>query len=256
MAEFTVPLRLVTPHMKDSGDDHRVRDAQWLLSGHNRFKNLAPYKDGPLDGDYGMLTAKATERAKYWLGYPEASIDQVFGQRLYEYLRKNEWRPLPEEYRKRREQRLKAQTPGLKAMTFLRQYEGYHESPAGSNRTIFGEDYRWNGVAWCAIFETYGFKHTGWTRFRFASVELIYLTARAMQNGMRVVSTPQPGDLTILRHGDDDYAHTSFFVRWSKKGVSFRDFGGNTGPTDMSNGGMVLEQTRQMSQVKAFVRVG
>lgn len=253
--EYDVPLRLVTPHMRQVP---QVRDAQWLLSGHNRFKGLAPYKDGVVDAEYGPMTATATARAKYWLGYPDSSIDQVFGQTLYEYLRPNQWRPLPDAYRARREKRLAAaaRTPGRLAVEEARKHLGERESPMGSNRTPFGAWYGWNGVAWCAIFESYCFAHSGWKRFHYASVEMIYWDARAGRNGMRIVQTPQLGDLVLYRLHGDSFAHTGFFVRWLTKGSSFRDLGGNTGPSDISNGGMVLEQTRSASIVHAYVRVG
>lgn len=110
--QYDVPLRLVSPHMKGQ----KVKDAQWLMAGHNRFENLATYKNGKIDGDYGPLTAQATKRVKYWLGYPDSSLDTIFGQTLYEYLRENDWRPLPEAYRARRSKRLAAvaeTTPGM-----------------------------------------------------------------------------------------------------------------------------------------------
>jgi len=252
--EFATPLRLVTPHMRGIP----VRDAQWLLQGHNRFAGLAPYKDGKLDSDYGPMTAQATARTKYWLGYPDRAIDQVFGQTLYEYLRKEHWRPLPDAYRERRAARLKAaaSTPGLKALAEGRRHLGYRESPFGSNRTIFGQWYGWNGVAWCAIFLSYCFAHSGWSRFHYASVEMIYYAARAGRDRLRIVYTPQAGDVVLYQLHGDPWAHTAFFDRWIKKGQTFHDLGGNTGPSNISNGGMVLEQTRSISQVHAFVRAG
>ncbi len=251
--EFATPLRLVTPHLRGIP----VRDAQWLLAGHSRFEGLAPYKDGKLDSEYGPLTAQATARAKYWLGYPDRSIDQVFGQTLYEYLRKERWRPLPDAYRERRAARLKAaaSTPGLKALREARKHLGYRESPAGSNRTVFGSWFGWNGVPWCAIFASYCFAHTGWRRFRYAAVERIYYDALAGRNGLRIVWTPQAGDIVGYQLHGDAFAHTAFFVRWIDHN-RFLDLGGNTGPSDMSNGGMVLEQTRSRSQVRFFARAG
>jgi len=255
MKEFATPLVLTSPHMHGQN----VKDAQWLLAGGNRFKGLAPYKDGQLDGDYGPKTAAAAKSAKYWLGYPAASCDRVFGQTLYEYLRPQRWRPLPADYQARRAQRIAAatKTPGMKALAFAVDEIGNHESPYGSNRSKYGAWYGFNGVPWCAIFESYCFAHTGRTSFRYASCQMLYLDAHAGRNGLREVWSPMPGDLCIFNLHGDPFAHTSFFERWiSQQSGSFYDVGGNTGPTNISNGGAVMRQTRSRSMVSHFIRVG
>lgn len=254
MKEYAVPLRLVSPHMKGVA----VRDAQYLMKGHNRFEGLAPFKDGVIDSDYGPITAGATRRTKYWLGYPEVAIDSVFGQTLYEYLRPNEWRPLPEAYQERRAARLKAAqlTPGLKAFQEAVTHIGYREEPQhNTNDNMFGRWYGWNHVAWCAIFASYCFSHSGWSRFRYASVEAIYWDAAAQRNGLRLVYSPQRGDLVGYRIDSDAFAHTAFFDHWLDSGT-FEDLGGNTGPANISNGGMVLRQQRSKNLVHYYARVG
>lgn len=255
MKEFETPLLLTSPHMR--GD--RVKDAQYLLSGHSRFDRLAPYKDGIVDGDYGPATAAATKSAKFWIGYPSSACDRVFGQTLYEYLRPNDWRPLPDAYRARRAQRIAAatKTPGMKALAFAVNEIGNHETPYGSNRSKYGAWYGFNGVPWCAIFESYCFAHTGRASFRYAACSLIYNDAHAGRNGLREVWSPMPGDLCILNLHGDPFAHTSFFERWiDQHAGSFYDIGGNTGPTNISNGGAVMRQQRSKSMVSHFVRCG
>jgi hypothetical protein len=250
--EFAVPLRLVTPHMRGQ----KVRDAQWLLAGHNRFKDLATYKDGTIDGDYGAVSAQATRRAKYWLGYPQTALDGSFGQTIYEYLRPENWRPLPEAYRGRRDKRLAAaaaSNPGARALEAARKEVGYHESPAGSNNNKFGVEYGFNRVPWCAIFESIMFKHTGTPRFRYAAVEAIYWDARANRNGLYIVRTPRAGDVIGYEFHGDRFAHTAFFVRFEDGGL--RDLGGNTSVSNFSNGGEVGEQFRPLSLVSYYARV-
>lgn len=252
--QYEPPLRLVSPQMKGQA----VRDAQYLMAGHNRFRGLATMKDAQRDGIYGLTTAQATKRTKYWLGYPLASCDMVFGQKLYEYLRTNKWRPLPDEYRDRREQRIEAAalTPGKKALAWAVGEIGYQESPFGSNRNKYGVEYGFNGVPWCAIFESIGFKRTGRPSYRYASCLMIYLDAQAGRNGLRLVYSPMPGDVAIYNLRGDRFAHTAFFEKWISSGDEFYDVGGNTGPTDISNGGAVMRQRRRKSMVTAFVRVG
>lgn len=69
-------------HLGDTG--LRVRDAQYLLSGHNRYGIHSYF--GARDARYGPLMSKATLRAKYLLGYPSAALDGLFGHQLWSYL--------------------------------------------------------------------------------------------------------------------------------------------------------------------------
>jgi hypothetical protein len=252
VSEFEQPLLLTTPHITGQ----RVKDAQYLLAGHDRFPGLATYKDGAIDGDYGPLTAQAVKRAKFWLGYPLSACTPVFGQTVYEYLRPSKWRPLPDAYRKLRETRLEAaaQTPGQVALDYAAQFIGYHEDPLGSNRTQFGAWYGFNGVAWCAIFESYCFGHTGRPSYRYAAVEQIYHDALYGRNGLQIVRAPQPGDIACYAHNGDPYAHTGFYDHHLND-REFVDLSGNTSSADFANGGYVERHTRQLATVTAFVRV-
>lgn len=254
MAEFETPLVLTTPHIHGP----RVRDAQFLLSGHSRFDGLATLKDSNVDGDYGPVTAAATKSAKFWVGYPTSGCDRVFGQTLYEYLRPQHWRPLPKAYQDRRAARIAAATltPGMKALRFAVDEIGNHENPYGSNRSKYGAWYGFDGVPWCAIFESYCFAHTGHPSYRYAACEQIVSDARAGRNGLREVWSPMPGDINVFNLRGDPYAHTSFFERWIDQAAgSFSDVGGNTGPADTSNGGAVMRGTQNKAMVSHFVRV-
>lgn len=61
-----------------------VKDAQWLLSGNNRYKHQT-YR-GKIDGVFGANTAKATKEMKYYLGYALSGVNGKFGPDLYKYL--------------------------------------------------------------------------------------------------------------------------------------------------------------------------
>lgn len=252
--EFTIPLRLVTPHMKGQ----RVKDAQFLMAGNNRFDGLATYKDGKIDGDYGPLSAQSTKRTKYWLGYPLSAVDGHFGQTLYEYLREKDWRPLPKKHQDRRADRLahaQSTTPCLRAFQEAEKHLGYREEPRhGINDNKFGRWYRWNYVPWCAIFESYCFAHTGVPKYRYAAVESIYWDAMKNHNRLFIVRAPKKGDIIGYNIGGDRYAHTAFFDHWIDDST-FVDLGGNTGPSSISNGGMVARSNRPRSMVTYFARV-
>jgi hypothetical protein len=236
----------------------RVKDAQWLMAGNNRFKGLATYKDGKIDGDYGPLTAQATKRAKYWLGYPSDALNTMFGQTIYEFLREHDWRPLPDSYRKRRDARIAhtaTTTPCERAFKEAEKHIGYREEPRhGINDNMFGRWYTWNFVAWCAIFESYCFYRSGTPKYRYAAVERIYYDAMNNNNHLFIVRNPKRGDIIGYNIGGDRFAHTAFFDHWVDD-RTLTDLGGNTGPTSISNGGMVMKQQRSRSMVSFFARV-
>lgn len=252
--QYDTPLELTTPRMQGQA----VKDAQWLMAGHNRFTGLATYKDGAIDGDYGPLTAQATWRTKYWLGYPEKAIDRSFGQTLYEYLLDSDPKKvLPEEYQARRKQRLAAaaQTHGKVALDKAITQLGTKESPFGSNRQQYGTWYGMNGVPWCAIFISWCFGNTGYKTFRYSYVPAVHSDASFCRNRLCVVRSPQPGDLALFTfHGTRD-AHIEFFEKWQTQGNTFSSVGGNTSASNWSNGGEVGRQTRYASNISAFVRV-
>ena len=252
MAEFTKPLTLKSPHETSQ----RVKDAQFLMGGHSRFGNLHTYK-GAIDGEYGPLSAAATRETKRQLGYPAKACDESFGQTLYEYLRRNQWRPLPKTYQVRRAAILKAaqETIGSKALAVAATQIGTKESPFGSNRQKYGEWYGDNGEPWCAQFESWCFDQSGYHNYRYEGVQAIVADARAGRNNLHVVTTPRPGDVVAYTLHGDPYAHTAFFHSWIDAST-FWDLGGNTGPVDMSNGGEVLKQQRSRYIVTCFVRVG
>ncbi|MGH3130521.1 MAG: hypothetical protein ACRDNX_06870, partial [Gaiellaceae bacterium] len=89
-------LTLANPHML--GDD--VKEAQRLLTT-NPYRDFQP---GGVDGEFGSLTAGAVRRAKWELGYPKRLLNESFGAKLKMYLQGT---PLPPEYRKERDKRLK-----------------------------------------------------------------------------------------------------------------------------------------------------
>lgn len=252
MSEFSKAAIVTTPHEVSQ----RIKDAQYLMQGHSVFgAGLSTYKDGKPDGDFGPLTAQAAARTKYWLGYAAGSQDPTFGQSLYNLLTGKT--KLSSAQSRLRATRLTAQTPGQLALAYASTQLGITEDPRESNDQKYGVWFKFNGVAWCAIFESYCFAHSSkpYTKYHYASVEAIYYDAVANRNNLRIIYTPQAGDICCYSEGGIEFAHTAF---WQKKltDTTFQDLGGNTGPSNMSNGGAVLAQTRSTSLVKAYVRVG
>lgn len=248
MAEFTDPLVLVSPHEHAK----RVKDAQWLLSGHNRFHDtkhpVAPYT-GRLDGIYGGYAASATKEAQFLLGYKNPST--VFGQTLYNYLRET---TLPAEMQVLRAARLeKLATPTkLKALELAETFVGIKEEY--KNRTQFGEWYGWNGVAWCAIFISYCISHVHHPDWKLSFVPDMVHKASMGEMFMSLTYDPEPGDIvTFTLHGDVN-CHVEFYKE-NIDGHSFATIGGNTGPSSINNGGEVARNIRYQNQVSHFIKL-
>jgi lysozyme family protein len=91
-------LQLTNPYM--TGPD--VEEAQRLLA-ENPFGDFAP---GDADGEYGPVSADATKRAKFELGFPAAQVNRTFGPTLRAYLAGE--KPLPKSFEQARAKRLAA----------------------------------------------------------------------------------------------------------------------------------------------------
>ena len=147
-AGFASPLRLASPTERSD----RVKEAQLVLAGANVFKQ--DFHVGTVDGEWGPLSAAATEQAKYYLGYLPKAVDGSFGQQLYDYLIGAE--KLPPTFATRRAKRLKELASGGDAKSKAVEQaladaaKGVAETPV--NLTPFGQWYGMNGVAWCCIY--------------------------------------------------------------------------------------------------------
>ena len=237
------------------GDD--VREAQKRLRGANVFRQN--YQPGSIDGQYGPSTARATKRAKFWLGYPTSGIDEVYGPLLHAYLG---GKALPLLYRARRKRRLAAKpaTPiREKALANLSSKIGTKESPAGSNRCWATAWYGFVGP-WCAMSVSWAYATAGSKHFaagsHYAYVPYIVADGRRGVNGLAVTSTPQAGDLVCFDWDGDGIAdHVGLFVKWLDHD-KFESVEGNTGIGNDSNGGEVMRRDdRVRSEVLAFVHV-
>ena len=200
----------------------------------------------------GELSAQATWRAKWWLGYPRRGQPLV-GQTLYELL--TGALKLNEDNLRRRKSRLAAvaKTVGQKALDVAITQIGTQESPRGSNLQKYGSWYSMNGVPWCAIFDSWCFAQSGYTRFRYSYVPAVHDDARNVRNHLCIIRTPRPGDLVLYNWSGSVDAHIEFFEKWEQEGSTFSAVGGNTGG-NFANGGEVLRQTRYMGNVNVFVR--
>ena len=254
-------LHLTSPTMK--GPD--VAQAQRALSS-SKYGDFHP---GPVDGEFGPMTAAACKRAKRWTGYPAKRVGEgggIYGGELNGYLTGR--RALPATYRARRRYRLWRSKPlRVRAYSKARSQLGVKESPRNSNNVLYTRWYLDRSVgygAWCAMFVTWCYrkaeapKDTFVRGDRWAYVPYMLADARAGRHGLRVLpaSKVQRGDLVIYdweQNGRPD--HVGLFEGWVAKPQSFTAIEGNTSPTSDSNGGEVMRRARDIRSVAAFVRV-
>jgi CHAP domain-containing protein len=263
---ITLPLALTSPTMK--GD--LVRQAQRALSS----SKYGDFKPGPLDGEFGEQAAGACRRAKFWLGYPKASITPIYGGTLRSYLIAD--RRLPLRYRSRRAFRLRrrAATPmRLRAFNEAAKHVGLKENPAGSNNVLFARWYRGispaNGWAWCAMFVTYCYVQAGSKRSfakgsRYAYTPFMVHDARLGVNAMALLNRNQVlrGDIVMFDWGGAGQGrnpeltdHTGLFDAWLDPRIgTFKTIEGNTALGNESNGGQVMRRERSIGLVSAFIR--
>jgi hypothetical protein len=220
------------------------------------------YLKDKADGEYGVLTAQAVYRAKFWLGYRKP--DQSASQLLLDLLSGKRKQTPKMLQRVAQRKKAKAKTPlRLKALANLKQKLGDKEFPPGSNRVPWATG--WYGLVgpWCAIGITRCYVDAGSKAFakglRYAYVPFIVHDARAGRNNLTVTKEPLPGDLVCYDWNRDGVAdHVGLFERWiaGGEGVEFQAIEANTAIGNDSNGGQVMRRTRKRSQVQAFVHVG
>lgn len=123
---------------------------------------------------------------------------------------------------------------------------GVHEDPAGSNRQKFGVWYGWNGVPWCAIFLSWGFRdNLGQIGGKTASVQVL---RSRFHEAKRYGSTPRVGSLAIFTN--DSHAELVLEVHDGH----LVTVGGNTSRSDGSNpwSGQVAVKKRYRNQIRGY----
>jgi hypothetical protein len=160
-----------------------------------------------------------------------------------------------------------ASKKGLLALAEASKYIGVTEDPPGSNRTMFGEWFGVNGVAWCNIFVSYCFRvaadYTIAQGFA-GKADVVYplgcayvptTEAWLRTTGMWIGRVPPlGGDIAIYNWDEGEPDHIGI-VESYLGGGKFSAIEGNTSVTSKSNGGEVQRAIRYLSQVDGFGRV-
>jgi len=139
---------------------------------------------------------------------------------------------------------------------------GKKESPMNSNMQEYGSWYGMNGVPWCAIFCTWCDQLSGspaksfMRSSRYSYVPYIVNDARLGKYGLSIVSSPKPGDLVCYDWSrDGEYDHIGIVLTTPNSSGVFEAIEGNTSTSNNSNGGQVMQRTRNRnSQGTVFVR--
>ena len=132
---------------------------------------------------------------------------------------------------------------------------GEKESPAGSNKTKYGEWFGLNGEAWCGIFVSFIYSKAGAPLGKIGFSKGFAGCATAVEHFRKtgeVVSQQnvKAGDIVIYRFKTRP-DHTGIFISHNADGT-FTAIEGNTAIGNDSNGGEVMRRTRKFSQVELF----
>lgn len=136
---------------------------------------------------------------------------------------------------------------------------GYSESPAGSNKTKYGQEYGTNGVSWCAIFQWYLFKKVGYSKYFYGGEKIASCTSLIeyyQKNYPSLVITKdfKRGDLILFNFDQDTYPDHIGLCSEVIDSTTIKTIEGNTGTLSQDNGGKVMEKTRKNSLVKCGIR--
>lgn len=216
-------LVLTTPHMK--GED--VEWAQRLLHKEHYYK-------GELDGDFGTITAQASYRAQYWLGYATPKL--AFGTKLEQLLAGTSEPTQAAQTRIAQRTQKQQQQRRLReaALHEMQKLIGVAEEPPGSNHVPEVNSW-WGGgdAPWCARAVSKAYVNAGSKGFvrgrNYENVPRLVGDARAGRNGLTVTLDPEPGDLVCYDWDGSNFATDQNHVGMFNTGTnaSFTTIEGN-----------------------------
>lgn len=137
---------------------------------------------------------------------------------------------------------------------------GTTENPAGSNNTKYGEWYKLNGVAWCAIFVSWVYNRAGITlpeiNKGYQGLHYVPSGHNYWRKQNELTTEPKLGDIVLFEFGHDHLDdHIGIFIKWDVKGESFYSVEGNTSfdsSGSQANGGAVAYRKRYIKHVSGF----
>ena len=124
---------------------------------------------------------------------------------------------------------------------------GVVEVPKNSNKTKYGKWFGLDGVAWCGIFVSWVYAHSGkqlpkigfLKGFAGCQTAVAYFKKKGW-----ITTQPVAGNIVFFDWNQDGrYDHTGIFVKAIDKNT-FESIEGNTSLTNQSNGGQVMQRVR------------
>lgn len=270
-------LILTSPHMTDKTVEKKLGGDQGQVTHLQRLLKSYGVDPGKIDGEYGLHTARAVQKAKWRLGYRRRDVrkprGEVAGARFIRFLHDPKSRgpafKARAVIRKRiRARRIAATPKRVRALHLLGTHLGVSETPPGSNRNMFTV---WYGMVgpWCAMCGS-------WARAKVAMKPFLaghyyaycpYVTADAVagRNGLTVTTQPRPGDIVIYAWGGAGSNpmgdHFGTFIEWVDRAQGlFLAREGNTSLENdpsgsQSDGGILTDRHRTTGVVVHFIRV-
>lgn len=140
---------------------------------------------------------------------------------------------------------------GNKIIECALKYEGLTENPPDSNKTIFGEWAKLNGVAWCGLFVSKCYFDAGYPLpkigFKFPGFAGCQTAYQYFKEKGWITKNPVKGDIVLFDwNGDGRYDHTGIFIE-KISDTKFKSIEGNTSLNNDSNGGQVMQRVRNYS---------
>jgi hypothetical protein len=212
-----------------------------------------------VDGEFGLYTAQAVYRAKYWLGYrtPDKSGGELLVRRLTMQV------DITPEMKQRRADRLakKAAEPlRLKALAKMKGHLGEKEHPAGSNICVVTKKWHIYGP-WCCMGVSEAYIEAGSKSFRrstkYTSCGVIAAAAEQGRDGLSVTKDPKPGDLVLMKWpGLSSYRFDH--IEMVEQALPLKTIGCNTSPDaggSQANGGMCCRKDREDERKAGIIRM-
>lgn len=143
-----------------------------------------------------------------------------------------------------------------KILALARGEIGIKESPAGSNKVKYNDEYGGGPKAWCCVFIWWLFREAEASELFFNGAKTAYAPALLTYHrkmGRAVSGDYKPGDVIFFDfNGNGTADHVGICESWD--GTTITTIDGNTGEGNEANGGAVMRRTRHKKYIVGAYR--